>query len=158
MGKLLNDKNNYFNRLDLDFSREKTTLVRYLLIKGYNLSELQPYLTAFNYFCEHKTEYDGATFMKDLVDFNGLDLDAMLHDYQYIKLNVSSNIVYKWKSDWIYAKGQERKGKGSYSSFSRFLLLTIMALPIMAYSLISRGYMSSDNKVILNEEYDVLIG
>jgi hypothetical protein len=34
----------------------------------------------------------------------------------------------KWQADWLLAKGGERKGKGSYSSYSKFVGLTIATL------------------------------
>jgi hypothetical protein len=61
---------------------------RYLVMKGYDHHETALYLQAFDFFCQNPTEFDGATIVKDLVDLNGLDLDAMLHDFQYTKLTV----------------------------------------------------------------------
>jgi hypothetical protein len=37
----------------------------------------------------------------------------------------------KWQADWLLAKGGERKGKGSYSSYSKFVGLTIATLVII---------------------------
>jgi hypothetical protein len=40
----------------------------------------------------------------------------------------------KWQADWLLAKGGERKGKGSYSSYSKFVGLTIATLVFTPYS------------------------
>jgi hypothetical protein len=39
----------------------------------------------------------------------------------------------KWQADWLLAKGGERKGKGSYSSY-KFVGLTIATLVFTPYS------------------------
>jgi hypothetical protein len=73
------------------------------------------------------------TIVKDLMDVPGIDLDALLHDYHYGVCNAGVNLKMKWQADWLLAKG-ERKGKGSYSSYSKFVGLTIATLVFTPYS------------------------
>lgn len=129
----------------------------YLLLKGYTFEEACVYLKAYDYFCKNPAAFDGATIVKDLIDVPGLDLDAMLHDYQYLVFNVASNVKTKWKADWLYAKSQERKGKGQYSSFSRFVGLTLTGVLFVPYTNLSRGCIRTVNKRRFLSDYDTLM-
>jgi hypothetical protein len=130
---------------------------RLLQAKGYNHHEIEVYLIAYDYFTINKTLFDGATIVKDLCDIIGLDLDAMLHDYHYIVCNAGSNFVTKFQADWMYAKGNERKGKGQYSAFSRFIGLTIAGIGFVPYAYFKRGKISVTQKEQLANDYKVLI-
>ena len=88
-------------------------------------------MNAYNYFTTHPSEFDGATIVKDLVDFGELDLDAMLHDYDYIT-GSNRNIVKKFKADLKYIKNMEKNGKGI--RVVRFILLTIAGIFTIPYS------------------------
>jgi len=132
-------------------------VVSILEIKGYDTNEINVYLKAFDYFCLNCNEFDGATVVKDLQDLPKLDLDAMLHDYQYLVQNVASTFYTKWFADWLYAKGQERKGKGQYSSFSRFIGLTIIGLFFVPYASYKRGEISLKQEKEFIEDYNTLM-
>ena len=99
-------------------------------LKGRKSHEISEYLKAFDYFVEHPTEFDGATIVKDLVDIGELDLDAMVHDYDYIH-GANRNFVKKWKADIKYIKNMERNGKGI--RIFRLLLLTIIGIIFVPY-------------------------
>jgi hypothetical protein len=123
---------------DYTFYNDKETLEKYrkylkvlLYIKGRDPKDIQEYLNAYNYFITHPSEFDGATIVKDLVDFGELDLDAMLHDYEYIT-GSNRNIVKKFKSDLKYIKNMEKNGKGI--RVVRFILLTIAGIGTIPYS------------------------
>ena len=95
---------------DHTFYNDKETLEKYrkylkvlLYIKGRDIKDIQEYLNAYNYFITHPSEFDGATIVKDLVDFGELDLDAMLHDYDYLH-GANRNFIKKWKADIKYIK------------------------------------------------------
>lgn len=130
---------------------------RVLLAKGYDVQQASIYLKAYDYFCVNTAAYDGATIVKDLCDIYGLDLDAMLHDYQYIVCNAGANFVTKFKADWIYAKGMEKKGKGSYSSFSRFIGLTIIGIGFVPYAYFVRGKITREQHFRIDMNYEKLI-
>jgi hypothetical protein len=74
----------------------------------------------------------------------------MIHDYLYIKYKVSVNFKYKWYADLIYAKEMELMGASAYSTWSRFIGLTIFGglffTPIMYFS---GNRMSRDKRVVL---------
>ena len=138
-------------------SSSKEDVWTMLKLKGYNEAERQPYIDAFDFFCANPNAFDGATIVKDLCDIPGLDLDAMLHDYHYLKYKVASNVFMKWKADWVYAKGNERKGKGSYSAFSRFVGLTIISIGFVPYTYAKRGRLTKEQKTAFLKEYEILI-
>ena len=81
----------------------------------------------------HPNKFDGATIVKDLVDIGKLDLDAMVHDYDYIH-GANRNFIKKWKADIKYIKNIERNGKGI--RIFRLLLLTIIGIIFVPYCFI----------------------
>lgn len=84
------------------------------------------YLTAYDFFVINPGQYDGATIVKDLEILPGLDIHAMIHDYIYITYKVSVNFEAKWYADKIYALEMERMGGSAYSTWSRFVALTLL--------------------------------
>jgi hypothetical protein len=154
---MLGSKSNYFSQPLEKLKSDRSNIDFLLQWKGYNREQVDVYLKAFDYFTRHTIEFDGATVVKDLVDIPGLDLDAMLHDYQYIFYGVGSSFSLKFKSDWIYAKGQERKGKGQYSAFSRFIGLTIIGIVFVPLRYIMNGKPSVENKQGITNDYIKLI-
>ena len=154
---MLGSKSTYFHQEARILLLKRRDVNRLLQAKGYDHHEIAIYLNAYDYFCVEKNAYDGATIVKDLCDIIGLDLDAMLHDYHYIVHNAGSNFVTKFQADWIYAKGNERKGKGSYSAFSRFVGLTITGIGFVPYAFWKRGKITTEQKKQLSNDYKTLI-
>jgi len=119
--------------------REEVSI--FLRMKGRSEKSINRYLEAYDYFVKNPSHYDGATIVKDLVDIrNGefyLDLDAMLHDYEYIK-GANSNFIKKWKSDLRYIKNMEKNGKGI--RIPRFIILTISGILYIPYTLLKLKY------------------
>ncbi|MGH2666056.1 hypothetical protein [Flavobacterium sp.] len=155
---MLGSHTKIFNELtDLQLDNLRSRMDMLLIAKGYNECEIDVYKKAFDYFTAFKQNFDGATIVKDLKDVGPLDIDAMLHDYQYLVYNVSSNFYTKWKADWLYAKGQERKGKGQYSAFSRFIGLTIIGIGFVPYSNLKHGNVQSIQENEFLKDYRTLI-
>lgn len=154
---MLGSNNTYFKQSTEILLKKRVQVQTYLEIKDYSKSEIEIYLKAYDYFSKEINEYDGATIVKDLVDLPHLDLDAMLHDYHYIVYRSATNFSTKWKADWIYAKGQERKGKGQYSAFSRFIGLTIIGIVFVPYAYLKRGKLNWFDELRINEDYRILI-
>lgn len=147
----------YFQQNKEVLEVNRADMVLFLRLKGYSDTEIKIYLKSYDYFCTEINEFDGATIVKDLIDFRGLDLDAMLHDYHYIVYRAATSFESKFKADWIYAKGQERKGKGQYSAFSRFIGLTIIGIAFVPYAYLKRGKRNWFDKFRINEDYRILI-
>ena len=101
-------------------------------------------------------KFDGATIVKDLYDLKGLDIDAMLHDYHFVNYNVGSSFTWKWKADWLFAKGNERKGKGIYSAYSRFAGLTIAGVYFVPYTYVMRGKIREWQKQAFTEDFNTI--
>ena len=83
-------KDNTFRKTKIELDILRKNIKAYLHIKERKMSDISDYLTAFDYFVEHPTEFDGATIVKDLVDIGELDLDAMVHDYCFIKYKIKN--------------------------------------------------------------------
>ena len=116
------------SKQELDILRKNVKV--YLNIKERKMSDISDYLNAFDYFTVHSDKFDGATIVKDLVDIGELDLDAMVHDYDYIN-GANRNFIKKWKADIKYIKNMERNGKGI--RVFRLLLLTIIGIVFVPY-------------------------
>ena len=116
------------SKTELDILRKNVKA--YLNIKERNKSDISDYLNAFDYFTVHSDKFDGATIVKDLVDIGELDLDAMVHDYDYLH-GANRNFIKKWKADIKYIKNMERNGKGI--RVFRLLLLTIIGIVFVPY-------------------------
>ena len=119
------------SKQELDILRKNVKA--YLNIKERNKSDISDYLNAFDYFIGHSDKFDGATIVKDLVDISELDLDAMVHDYEYLN-GANRNFIKKWKADIKYIKNMERNGKGI--RVFRLLLLTIIGIVFVPYCFI----------------------
>jgi hypothetical protein len=154
---MLGSHSSFFSQSSFVLSKCRNKVSRLLDLKGYAYVEILVYLRAFDFFCKYPKEFDGATIVKDLVDIPGLDMDAMLHDYHYVQYNVKASFELKWKADWIYAKGNERKGKGSYSSYSRFVILSLINFLYVPFSRIRSGKISKAQRIQFLTDYDLLI-
>ena len=116
------------SKQELDILRKNVKA--YLHIKERKMSDISDYFNAFDYFTVHSDNFDVATIVKDLVDIGELDLDAMVHDYDYIN-GANRNFIKKWKADIKYIKNMERNGKGI--RVFRLLLLTIIGIVFVPY-------------------------
>ena len=126
-------KDDTFKKAKQELDILRKNVKAYLHIKERNISDISDYLNAFDYFTVHSDKFDGATIVKDLVDIGELDLDAMVHDYDYIN-GANRNFIKKWKADIKYIKNMERNGKGI--RVFRLLLLTIIGIVFVPYCFI----------------------
>ena len=123
-------KNNTFFK-----SKEKLDNLYYdmdvlLRIKGRSESDIWKYKKAFTFFRTFPFKFDGATIVKDLNDLPNLDLDAMLHDYDYL-CGANKSFIRKWQADLNYIKNMEKNGKGI--RIFRLILLTIAGIVFVPY-------------------------
>jgi hypothetical protein len=91
------------------------------------------------------------------MDVPGIDLDALPHDYHYGVCNAGVNPNEMASGLVILAKGGERKGKGSYSSYSKFVGFTIATLVFTPYSYFKRGRTTKSQKLIFSEDYSTFM-
>ena len=153
----MGSKNTFFFQAPEILDLKRVQVETLLVIKGYSNKEINVYLDAYDFFCVSPSRYDGATIVKDLVDIPGLDLDSMLHDYHYYVFDCASSLKYKFKADWIFTKGMERKGKGSYSCYSRFFGLATFGSLFAIYARFKRGKIHYHQKVDVDNHYRILI-
>lgn len=131
---MLGSKNSFFKQTKEVLDLKRSEVENVLKYKGYLPVEISIYLSAYDYFCKNTSEFDGATIVNDLCDIKDLDLDAMLHDYHYVYYKVATSFRNKWRADQIYMINQMRKGKGQYSSISRFIGLTLISIFFVPYT------------------------
>lgn len=126
-------KDNTFKKSKGELYILRKDIKAYLHIKERKMSDISDYLNAFDYFIDYPNKFDGATIVKDLVDIGELDLDAMVHDYDYIH-GANRNFIKKWKADIKYIKNMEINGKGI--RIFRLFLLTIIGIIFVPYCFI----------------------
>lgn len=156
---MLGSKNDFFlqDKKILDGKRKELEYLVSILWNRKNYVK-ETYLTIYDFFCENPNKFDGATIVKDLCIIRGLDTSAMLHDYLYITYNVSSNYKYKWKADLLYALEIQRGGGSLYSTWSRFLGLTIFGgLFFTPFKIFKGQKMTLLNKIEFEKLYKELI-
>ena len=119
------------SKIELSILRLK--IQKLLKIKNRSHQDIELYLSAFDYFRKYPEKFDGATIVKDLVDIGELDLDAMVHDYEYI-MGANRNFIKKWEADLKYIKNMEKNGKGI--RVFRLFLLTIIGIIFVPYCFI----------------------
>jgi len=149
-------KSNYFYQTEDKLKTSLKKMKLFLYLKDYKTTEQKVYGKAFKFFMNNPHKFDGATIVKDLYDLKGLDIDAMLHDYHFVNYNVGSSFTWKWKADWLFAKGNERKGKGLYSAYSRFAGLTIAGVYFVPYTYIMRGKIREWQKQAFTEDFNTI--
>jgi hypothetical protein len=132
---MFGSKNNTFFKSKTELDLIEYDMSQILLLKGRSLEDIVKYKRAFEYFRIFPHKFDGATIAKDLNDLPNLDLDAMLHDYEYLQ-GANKSFIKKWRSDFRYIKNMERNGKGI--RVFRLLLLTISGLVFVPYCILFR--------------------
>ena len=123
-------KSKFFLQDDYALEMYRDAVKKLLQLKGRSCSEITEYLKAYDFFCRFTTKFDGATIVKDLCDIPGLDLDAMLHDYDYLT-GANRNYIKKWKADLKYISNMEKNAKGV--RIFRLFLLTFLLAPYVPY-------------------------
>lgn len=153
---MIGSENHFFSQPKEAIENMRMGVYYLLRLKGYSKTQAYVYVKAYDYFTNNPESFDGATIVKDLCDIPDLDLDAMLHDYHYLICNVAADFSTKLKADWLYAKGQERKGKGLYSAYSRFAGLTLIGLGFVPFAITKRGCITQKQKDEFMKDYKIL--
>lgn len=129
----------FFNRDIKQIKLDRSKVKQLLKLKGI---DSEAYLEAFDYFMDNPLDYDGASFVKDLVDLLGLDLAASRHDYDYIFLLPQYKglkwLIAKLVIDFNYGKNMERLGKGIFTPYGRVVLLWLSTPFYLLYKLFKK--------------------
>lgn len=118
------------------------------ILKSLNIQDnkIEEYKVAFEYFLDNPEKFDGATFVKDLFilkisqrdrfgDRIKLDINAMLHDYEYLRGDFYSFIKITI-SNLNYVKNIQACGQGLH--WTRFIGLTFISLFYVPYKNIKK--------------------
>lgn len=116
-----------------------------LVLKDRNLSKIQrnTILSIFDNFAKYPTIYkfDGATIVADIDTIKGLDVSAMVHDYDYLSAQHKGFWYYvkaKLKADVNYAKLMRLLGISWLTAWTRCTALVI-STPIWLILLSLKG-------------------
>lgn len=160
---MLGSSNNFFKQPEKVLMNKRNTVMILLDSKDYTEEQIDIYLSAYDYFVENPTAYDGATVVNELNDvfgvhgYDGLDLDAMLHDWHYLYFKAGTNLKYKKIADKIFRYGIKRKGKSKWSSWTRYVGLRIVSIPFVIFAKYKRGKMSATDMFWINKHYNILV-
>ena len=123
-------KNNTFKKSSRELDVIFKNMQELLTLKNRSIDDILLYKKAFLYFRNKPYAFDGATIVKDLNDLPNLDLDAMLHDYEYL-CGANKSFVRKLNADFDYIRNMEKNGKGI--RVVRFILLTLIGIIFVPY-------------------------
>lgn len=154
---MLGSKNLFFYQSPVELAKRRVDVICLLTIKGYNQKQIELYLEAYDYFGINPSGYDGATAVKDLCDIPWLDLDAMLHDYHYLKFNAAAQGKYKEMADEIFKVGIAKKGKSGYSSWSRKAGLWIASPYLIIRARIKYGRITAIQMLQMTQHYKIMM-
>ena len=132
---MFGSKNNTFYKKRHELDDLYANMAMLLFLKGRTENEIWKYKRAFTYFRTFPHKFDGATIVKDLNDLPNLDLDAMLHDYEYL-CGANKDFKRKFKADFDYIRNMEKNGKGI--RVFRLILLTLSGILYVPYCKIFR--------------------
>ena len=130
---MLGSKNDFFLNTPSELVRSRYDMLEVLDLLNRSDEDKILYLDAFNYFVDNPREFDGATVMRDLFVIRypdrKLDIDAMLHDYEYIN-GANKSFKLKHKADFRYFNNMRRNGKGvQLFRLSALLITGIIFVP-----------------------------
>ena len=112
---MLGSKNDFFKQKYADLRRSRLDMNELLKLLDRNKKDVDLYNDAFIYFMSNPDEFDGATIMRALFILkkgsNKLDIDAMVHDYEYIT-GANKSFKLKHKADVRYFNNMLLNGKG----------------------------------------------
>ena len=131
---MLGSKNDFFYQKHEQLTKSKYDMLEVLSLLNRSEEDKLLYLDAYNYFICNPNEFDGATIMRDLFVLktkkNKLDIDAMLHDYEYVTgANLSFKL--KHKADLRYFNNMLLNGKGV--QLFRFVALILSGIFFVPY-------------------------
>jgi hypothetical protein len=154
---MFGSKNIYFRQSAERLIIGKKDMINYLADKGYDDSQIDVYIEAYTYFVNNPDDFDGATLVKDFYDLFKLDLDAMLHDYLYIKYNAGTSFKYKKMTDMLFLHGMIKKSKPVDASVRRYNGLCISGIFFVPFSRIKRGRITDEQRKKIYKIYNLMV-
>jgi len=148
---MLGSKSDFFKSNEETLVSVKNFMIVFLNKHKTNKDVIKFYEEAFDYFVEYPDDFDGTTILKDIKVIPNLDIFAMIHDYMYIKFNVSVNLKYKFICDKIFSLEIERCGLPWEISWVRFGLLTLSTIVFTPFKYLTGVRMDDKQKIELSE-------
>ena len=131
-------KSNFFLQDRETLAEKRHQVIMVLRFKGLNTQEINKFTEAYDYFRNNPKKFDGATIVKDLNDIKGLDLKAMLHDYECL-MGANSSFKLWYVSAYDYYLNHFKLGNGN--QILRFLGLCILGIFFVPYCKIKLIYL-----------------
>jgi hypothetical protein len=150
----ITSSNDYFNQEPNKLLLNWKVVDTYLVTQEYTIEEIAVYKKAYDYFIENPNSYDGATMTEDLKDVFNLDLDAMLHDFFYLRYNVSASFKYTKIADETFYRETIRKGKSSWNAGVRNVLLvtkSLLGFHLIAKYILNRNMSEKDKTEFMSD-------
>ena len=123
-------KSDFFLQDRETLAKKRHQIIMVLRFKGLNTAEINKFTEAYDYFRNNPKKFDGATIVKDLHDIKGLDLKAMLHDYECL-MGANSSFKLWYKSAYDYYLNHFKLSNGN--QILRFLGLCVLGIFFVPY-------------------------
>lgn len=132
---MLGSKSDFFKQKPNKINKARYDMLEVLNLLNRTDNDKLLYLEAFNYFVANPDRFDGATIVRDLfvLRYKGckLDIDAMLHDYEYVT-GANKSFKLKHKADIRYFNNMLLNGKGV--QLFRLISLVVTGLFFVPYN------------------------
>ena len=127
-------KSNFFQQSRNTLSEKRQLLIKVLEDRNIDKKEQSYILDIYNIFCQLDSifKFDGATIVADIDTIKGLDVSAMVHDFEYQIAQHKGFWYYlkeKLKADVNYAKRMRKLGVSWLTAWVRATAL-IISTPI----------------------------
>lgn len=126
-----NSKSKFFEQSQEVLAEKRQLLIKVLEDRNIDKKEQSYILDIYNIFCQLNSifKFDGATIVADIDTIKGLDVSAMVHDFEYQIAQHKGFLYYlksKIKADIDYAKRMRKLGVSWLTAWVRvfFLLLS----------------------------------
>ena len=107
--------NNHFYKSEKKLEEDLSLCIEILKSFNFNIDYIDRFIEAYNYFILSPKEYNGTSIINDRYTISGLEVQSLIHDYDWIKakslkdLHIS-NIRYvialrKVNVNWVWAWG-----------------------------------------------------
>lgn len=141
----------YFHQSKDLLSLDRERMATLLEIKGFAATQIDHFYTAFDYFCLHPSQYDGATASQDLYDLRGLEFAGMLHDWMYISLKAHLRVKAMRQSDKVMKTVMRNMCKSGAEITWRMWRLAVIRRPFAIYNQVVYGFKAKPNAKYINQ-------
>ena len=77
--------NSFFNKSEIELERDFNLCLKILTNFKFDIAYIDRFIEAYNYFILNPKDYNGTSVINDRWTINGLEIQSLVHDYDWIK-------------------------------------------------------------------------